>query len=170
MLGLIVWFFLTVSPHVLYLSTSKMVLTENQNELEIQIKVFSDDLQAALINHFNEKEISNIADIGFKNIPEIKTYFKQHLILHKVNSKNKWAMNLEEITADYQETIYLLTAVYKDTLKRTEKAQILEIQGDYLMEVFPTQSNMVHLSFGEQRFFLRLKKNKSKEEVVLGIK
>jgi hypothetical protein len=79
-------------------------------------------------------------------------------------------MNLEEITADYQETIYLLTAVYKDTLIRTEKAQILEIQGDYLMEVFPTQSNMVHLSFGEQRFFLRLKKNKSKEEVVLGIK
>lgn len=167
---LILWFLSTVSSHALYLSTSKMVLDENQKEIEIQIKVFSDDLQTALIHHSNEKKIDAIADIGTKNLPQIKSYFQKHLKLNKINSNLKWAMNLEEISADYQESIYLLTAIYKDHSDETKNALVFEIQADYLMEIFPTQSNVIHLSYKEQDFFLRLKKNKSMEEVVLRIK
>lgn len=76
-------------------------------------------------------------------------------------------MDLEELTADYQESIYLLTAVYKDNLPQPDKAQMLEIQADYLMEVFPTQSNVIDISYGEQRIFFRLTKNKSREQMTL---
>lgn len=167
--SLILWFLLNASTHAIYLSTSKMILDENQKEIEIQVKVFSDDLQTALVHYFNEKEIYAIADIGTKNLPQIKTYFQQHLKLNKINSNIKWAMNLEELNADYQESIYLLTAIYKDHGDEIKNAPVLEIQADYLMEVFPTQSNVIHLIHKGQDFFLRLKKNKSKEEVILRI-
>lgn len=144
-----------------------MVLAENQSKLEIQIKIFSDDLQTALANHFNEQEISTIENLGIKNLPQIKSYLKKHLIPNKVNNNHRWAMDLEKLTADYQESIYLLTAVYKDNLPQPDKAQMLEIQADYLMEVFPTQSNVIDISYGEQRIFFRLTKNKSREQMTL---
>ncbi|MGA1543565.1 MAG: DUF6702 family protein [Saprospiraceae bacterium] len=167
MINLLICFFFNVPFHALYLSTSKMVLAENQSKLEIQIKIFSDDLQTALANHFNEQEISTIENLGIKNLPQIKSYLKKHLIPNKVNNNHRWAMDLEELTADYQESIYLLTAVYKDNLPQPDKAQMLEIQADYLMEVFPTQSNVIDISYGEQRIFFRLTKNKSREQMTL---
>lgn len=167
MLTIFFWFLLTTPPHALYLSTSKITLAENQNKLSIQIKIFSDDLQTALINHFNEKEISSTTTIGTKNLAQIKSYLKQHLLLNKANANNRWGMELLELTADYQESIYLLTAIYEDHSTNADKAEILEIQADYLMEVFPTQSNIIDLTYGEQRFFFRLKKNKTKEQISL---
>lgn len=167
MINFLFYFFFNVPFHALYLSTSKMVLEENQNKLEIQLKVFSDDLQTALVNHFNNQEISTIENIGIVNISQIKSYLKEHLIPYKINAKHKWTMDLEELTADYQESIYLLTVVYKDNSHESDKAQILEIQADYLMEVFPTQSNVIDLTYREQRSFFRLKKNKTKEQIDL---
>ena len=119
--------------HAIYLST--LEINVDQNEIEVVIKVFEDDLRDALRNFH-----SRIMDTSAVLFPDyVAQYFDIHLEIK----------NGEMLIEPYQNSVKLVGDSYqiKMSAQIVEPIMLLQIQADYFMELFPTQQNVLNLTF-----------------------
>lgn len=148
------WLFLIASSfiypdHAIYISVIE--ISKNQEVTEIRVKVFQDDLQNAIKNYSGVVALTAPEVFPQKYSNEIESYFREHL---KVNDLS-YQLKSSELNGDSYWFTFL-----------SENAEWTKINAtaDYLMELFPTQENILKVLLNGETRFCRLNiKNRSCE-------
>ena len=120
--------------HALYLSVAEVVHANNSAQASIKIKVFTNDMEDAIENEFQTR--INLSDtLAFQDQKEVvEKYFANHFTLSVDSKKVSLAIAKSQLVGD------AIWFYFKGASQSKWKA--VTITADYLMELFPTQSNV----------------------------
>lgn len=139
--------------HAVYISTINVIVLDNQ--LEVNIKVFEDDLRDALKNYY--KETIDTSHVDF--IEKVKSYFEKHLVISMGDVPIDWLnAEIRRVGDSYQYDMQSSHFLIQNEVK---------IKADYFLELFPTQQNILQLKHKDQRWYFIFKKGKEMFEVIL---
>lgn len=144
-----------MQEHAIYLSVAEVVHEPNRNHAEIKIKVFTDDMEDALSN-LVESRITLISEKDCEaNKLNIEAYFTKHFTF-SVDNK---LLNLS-----YTQSELLPDAVWiQFRINCPAQWSKVEVKADYLMELFPTQSNVVSITYNGEKRFSNFTRSKTQE-------
>jgi len=147
----------TEATHALYISVLEIDHRNKSNEAGVNIKVFENDLADALKNEY--RKTFNLEDSGScsEYIPEIQEYFLKHITIN-INGVNVM-LRLTSCEKNSDSIWFYCMITTKDNW------QEVEVKADYLMELFPTQSNVVSVYHGDQKKFLRITNDNKTQSV-----
>lgn len=140
----------TPNDHAIYLSFVKL----DMGKQEITIKVFSDDLDNVLRNY----DVSYSSADSEKQREEIlQSYFQDKFLVYLNDEKILLSYDKMSIENDASFLIF--------RFEKNESVTQITVRGDYFMELFPTQNNVIEIKKGQEKYFLRLTKNQSQSTV-----
>lgn len=132
--------------HALYLSMTEVKV--EKGSMKVVIKVFSDDLRDALKNHAPAEYQPRGLSRFFANNKTIATdYFSDKLKLFA--DKSRLTLALEEHTVEGDAHFITFQSPFTTTMKT------LSAEATFLMELFPTQVNVIKVNSGENTHFLK---------------
>jgi len=132
--------------HALYLSLTEIKI--EQDTMKVVVKVFSDDLRDALKNHDPQKYRPSDLSLFFsKNKMIAIDYFNDNLKLHADNSRLTLTLEEHSVEGDAH---FISFRSYL-----TKPMKTLSADATYLMELFPTQLNVIKVYSGENTYFLK---------------
>ena len=154
MLSIICFFFL----HEFYVSVSYMEYDNDRNAVEIQKKIFFDDLELALRNENNDKTF----DILNSDPQLINQYIETYLISNMkilINGKtyNFNHLGHEHITG---------TIICFLEIKGIRKVKELQIEDTSLFSYFDGQENLIYFEMNNKLSTLRLKEPKLSDKII----
>ena len=135
-----------VENHAIYVSVLEIEKVDKIGE--IRIKIFADDLEDAIYNS-SQKRIDLIKGDCNQNKILVSDYFAKHLQL-----------NLDGTYVDYQFIsceVNDISIWFNYEFASMTTWSELEVKVDYLMELFPTQSNVVSVDYQGQKKFRLVK-------------
>lgn len=138
--------------HALYLGTLQLKYEEHSAVAHLELKVFSDDLQSAIRNAYETFKPGPLGDLFAQNKTLIESYFGEHLQLEI----NGGSQVLQLIHHEQINDAHLL----RFKLASPKVWNQLELTADFFMELFPTQINVVSVSYLQQKQFARLSKQR----------
>jgi len=143
--------------HAIYISVVEIEHKDLDNNAKIMIKVFTDDFKDAILNAF-EKQIDFSDEKSCSdNKSVIEGYFNKHFKA-VINGKHlSISLTSCELNGD---SVWL----YFDMNCPTYWKEI-SVTADFLMELFPKQSNIVSIYHGNDKRFLRLTINSITQKV-----
>jgi len=128
--------------HAIYISVIEMEI-KNDIVTEMQVKVFADDIADAL----RAESGKIIDDTGVYDEIElglVEQYFRKHLYLKNKDESKFFTL----ISSSKEDQAVWLQFLMKDPIDNEDI-----LIGDYLIEIFPTQRNMIRLNQdGDQKF------------------
>lgn len=129
----------SASTHKYYVSTTDMFFKPEQNQLQLVVRVFTDDYTASL-SRFTSSEIKLDPDQLSETVlsEHMSAYFQQHFQLKSPASPVSFSF----VGWDYKQDQTILYASFDSLPKMTE----LEWSNTFLMDVFPDQKNIVVLT------------------------
>jgi len=134
--------------HAFYIAVIEITHATHSEEAELTVKVFTDDMQDALRNALQKKENVEAQRLCTEYEEDVSAYFAAHMILHiNGNPIPVLLTSCEEIGDTHQ---------LKFTMNCPDKWDELRITADFLMELFPTQSQMVHITHNGDTVTARL--------------
>jgi hypothetical protein len=137
--------------HALYISVIQIQQIAEKSPVQINIKVFTDDLQSALRNEFSDYSPVLEEILCQEKRVFISAYFSKHLTI-QINEKN---CHLTLMDCQKEGEVYWL----KFEMENSEKWEKLKVKADFFMELFPTQSNIVNVAYGGEKRYARITKN-----------
>ncbi len=141
------------APHAIYLSIIEIDRKDLSIPTAIKIKVFANDMEDALANQSGTRTKLLDAQGCLSARLEIEAYFRQYFSL-KVNEEPvKLELNHCEPVGD------ALWLNFQTTQNSTW--QTVTVTATYLMELFPTQSNVISIYYGNEKRFANLTSVKS---------
>ena len=136
-----------VENHAIYVSVLEI---EKVDEIgHVRIKIFADDLEDAIYNS-SQKRIDLIKGDCSQNNILVSDYFANHLQLN-LDGTN---VNYQFISCEVNDISIWFNYEFTSMTTWSE----LEVKVDYLMELFPTQSNVVSVDYPGQKKMFRLVK------------
>lgn len=144
--------------HALYIAVIQLEHSPSQTVATITVKVFTDDLQSALRNANRQYVPVKAEQLCGASRQSIQQYFKDHLVL-LINQK-KYPLTLS--SCEHENDVFLL----RFDLKCPDKWKTVKVSADFLMELFPDQSNMVSIFNGEEKRFFRLTRQQPVQESI----
>lgn len=148
---------ITYGNHAIYLSMVEISHQKNETSTDIRIKVFLDDMEDAIRNSFGDAVSLTDASACDKYKANIQTYFNNHFIFSINNTKAVIRLESCEIAGD--------AISFRFETNGTAPWKEVSLTADFLMELFPTQANIVTIQYGEEKKFLKLTKSKVSELV-----
>ncbi|MBU3661814.1 MAG: hypothetical protein FGM41_01255 [Bacteroidetes bacterium] len=125
--------------HPFYVSVCDIVIKPKQGEIEISSRIFTDDLQVALLETEGKK--TDLSKITKENEALLHAYLKKHLQLRADTNH----LNLNWVGYElYEEMIWVYHSARVTKLPKT-----LEITNTTLMETFEGQSNIVKVTLND---------------------
>ncbi len=131
------------SLHDYYASITDLAFNPDQKRFEIHIELDTEDLEHSLnaihqtdVHLGESKEIDNIDEL-------IANYLKENLNL-QINQKEI------ELQFEDKEVDFTLTHVYLNTPSIKKKIKNIAIENTLLLEHFPAQQNILHLTYHQQ--------------------
>ena len=142
--------------HALYISVTDIFYQESQQELEVQFKIFTDDLEDGL--RANQNQILELED----GVDEKEALVVHNYLLDKVEIfLDGKAPPVNMISCKLEgDAIF---ALYKGKLE--SQPNKLEIYNKILLDLFPTQKNIIRLRGKSPVGFLNLDKQTIKGEL-----
>lgn len=105
-------------------------------------------MEDAIMNTFN-KRIRFLAASDCEGIQyEIETYFSSHLSYSINNKSTSLALSHCELNGD--------AVWFHFEIECPDQWNKVNVKADFLMELFPTQSNIITIYHGEEKRFLRI--------------
>ena len=120
------------------------------------IKVFANDLEDAIFNQAQQRPDLLNGNCNQSKIL-ISNYFKKHLMF-KIDGKEQ---GYRYLSCEVNDISLWLTFEFTSSSTWGE----VEITADYLMELFPTQSNVVSITYHSEKRMFRLTKNSTSETI-----
>lgn len=136
------------SNHAVYIALVEINHKLNENTAELKLKIFTNDFESALRNQFQKNIKFELDSVIVSRTELIENYLVGKLDI-KINQNNQQiglvGANLvgESIVLNFK-------------LSCPEEWQGIEIYTDLLMELFPTQSNIISITNGTDNQFLKL--------------
>lgn len=131
--------------HAVYIS----VLELNKEEQTLKIKIFENDLKDAIFSQTQER-VSFSEGKCYVNKSIVESYLSKHLQLLVNNQPMLFTLQRCELN---ETSLWL-----HFSLNAPQHWQKLHIKADYLMELFPTQSNVVSVLANGKKSMFRLTK------------
>lgn len=143
--------------HAIYLSVVEIDHSQLNETAEIRIKVFANDMEDAFRNEFGDQiNFSNPASCSSQK-GKIESYFQKHFSCSIDGKKASLSLKQCEPNGD---------AIWFHFQSPCAKTwNLLEVKADYLMELFPTQSNVVSVYNGDDKRFVNLTKSNSSQQI-----
>jgi hypothetical protein len=133
------------SNHAIYVSVLEIESDSDKETASAMVKIFANDLEDAIFNH-SDNRLDLLTGNCDLNSELILNYFYDHLQLIIDGNPQKYSF----VGCEINDTSLWLTFEFKSPSKWKE----LAITADYLMELFPTQSNVVSIKYhGDKRMF-----------------
>jgi len=143
--------------HALYLSVVEVAHVKNESQASVKIKVFTNDMEDAIRNELH-KGISLSDTSSFHSQKEIlEKYFSNHFLLSINGKEVDLSMTGSKLVGD------AIWFYFK--MNCQSKWDNVSVKADYLMELFPTQSNVVSIEHDENKRFIRLTNTKKKDTI-----
>ncbi|MDX1407258.1 MAG: DUF6702 family protein [Saprospiraceae bacterium] len=142
---------LPVADHAFYVSVVEVRHIGDVPSATVTVKVFSDDLQTALRNRFGSADPA-VENLCLTEHARIMTYFAEHLHV----SVNDSTLVLRNTSCGFEGDAHQL----QFAVTCPGRWEYLEISADFFMEVYPTQTQMVHVNEHGDNYTLRLTRSK----------
>ena len=131
------------ASHKFYVSITQVDINMNSHKLEISARIFTEDLEAALLAETGQK-----LRLGSdKEFPKTDSLLFEYLRTNLVFSQDgaHTALNFigKEVEAD-------VTWIYVESREAIAPEKPLTIRNEFLYDNFPDQKNLVNLKFGKQ--------------------
>ena len=134
---------LTGAYHKFYVSVTQVDINTDTHKLEISSRIFTDDLQTAILDKTGQKLGLGSA----KELPRADSilfeYLRGNLIFSQEGKTLELSFVGKEIEAD-------VTWVYLETKEPLLPGKPLEIRNSVIQEKFPDQKNLVNLKSGKK--------------------
>ncbi|HEY5691785.1 MAG TPA: DUF6702 family protein [Cyclobacteriaceae bacterium] len=157
LVGSISGIFVHKHDHAFYLSVAEVVHEKNKTVAQIKIKVFTNDIEDALFNESNQRmKLSELTTFElYKN--DIQAYFADHFEVSINSKKQTIILSHAELTGD--------AVWFYFNMSCTDSWNEVSVKADYLMELFPTQSNVISIEHESKKQFIRLTTSKKYDTV-----
>lgn len=143
--------------HAIYLSVCEIDHREEGNSANLNIKVFETDIRDAFMNLFSDQPDFSKTNATEEYAENTLKYFTKYLRIRVNDNPVDIKFSSLEQNGD--------SVWFYFTLKCSENWNSVEVTADYLMELFPGQSNVVSIYHGEDKQFLRLTREKKSGRV-----
>ena len=142
--------------HALYVSVLEIEKERSSEKATIMVKIFSDDLEDAIYNHAQQR-----LDLQGMNCGQGKTYINNYFNDHLKLSVDGKDQSYSYLSCEVNDISLWLTFEFTTSTSWNE----VEITADYLMELFPTQSNVVSITYHSEKRMFRLTKGATTENI-----
>ena len=146
------------SYHALYLSVTEIEFCSSKTS-SLRVKVFSDDLQSALRNFSKKYQQGDLQHFFERNQLLAEAYFQQHLKL----SVNNQPVTIRLESYSIENDAHFVTFRFKCP----ESIVKLNMKADFLMELFPTQTNIVKVLYGGDTSYLKFTSSSTSKSLTL---
>lgn len=145
------------TDHAVYLSVVDIGQADKLDEAAIKIRVFVNDIEDAVFNELGQRiDLSNATAFGSKkNV--LEKYFLNHFAIVLNGKELQLSLRDSELMGD---AVWLLFHTGCDS-----EWGSISVRADYLMELFPTQSNVVSVVYKGKKHFTRLTQSKTYETI-----
>ena len=153
---------LTVNDdHAIYIGTVQVIGQPNASQVILQIKVFEDDLANALYTAYESYRSFQFDAGDEQSVALAIDYFSQHLTFSITpnHTLESWALDEVVQTND----IVHLTLQGEGPVVWPR----LSVKADFFMELFPAQSNVVQIKYGDFQHYFRLTKSNPTKEIAI---
>jgi len=145
------------ADHALYLSLVEVDHKNFGSTATIKIKVFANDMEDAIMNASNKRIDFLDPTNCTKDKPMVEAYFLEHFM---------YTINGERATLVFTKCEPNGDAVwFYFKINCPDRWSQVDIKADFLMELFPTQSNVITIYHGEEKRFLRITNSHPNEMV-----
>lgn len=142
---------MAATPHKYYVSTTDMYYKPEQQQLQLVVRVFTDDFSIALSQYIGDTvklDPDNTSNERLKFL--LKDYFKAHFLVKGLSEKTSFSF----VGWEYDKDKTLIYALFEDVPKLDK----LMWSNAFLMSAFPAQKNIVTLSLStHKKSFLHTK-------------
>lgn len=151
------------SLHPLHVSVTEIELDEKEHELEITMRIFADDLETALRTEFRQPTLDVLDPNNKESLNQMTdAYLKKHFYV-KLDGKLQTATLIgHELDND--------AFVFYVGISKVKKWKTIEIRNTALTEAFEDQSNLVHVTVGEEVKSLRLMRDTPSDKLTFDLK
>ena len=145
-----------IENHAIYVSVVEIEKRETLDDTVLRFKIFADDLEDAIHNHSGTRV--DLLKGDCKNA--------QNLIENYLDDHFKVIINNKSITRKFQGCELNDISLWLEFAMETPTEwKEVKLSADYLMELFPTQNNVVSISYNDSKRLFRLTNNKTSETV-----
>ncbi|MEM1124565.1 MAG: DUF6702 family protein [Bacteroidota bacterium] len=136
-----------IEDHGIYISVIKIQHVENESSATVQMRVFADDLKDALRNEFGYEAVMEQPTFCQDYQQYIHGYFEKGFICTINNAPVAYQLADCARVEDVYQLIFTMDCPTEWTTAK--------IEAPFFMELFPSQSNIVHLENGTTKRFGR---------------
>lgn len=143
--------------HAIYISVVEISHDTNNEVATLKVKVFADDLEDAIENEFLERISLNQPVLDNKKANLVSRYVNAHLVFYVGSIKLDWELQDSEKVGD---------AIWF-SFRATCPAEWEQVQvfGDFLTELFPTQTNVFSVDHAGNKKLFKLSKDHKEETI-----
>ncbi|HEX9651498.1 MAG TPA: DUF6702 family protein [Cyclobacteriaceae bacterium] len=142
--------------HAIYLSVCEVDHREQGNSAEINVKVFETDIRDAFQNMFSLQADFNSARATSAYKEESEQYFKKYLKIVINGQRADLKFSSLELNGD--------SVWFYFTITCNKEWASISVTADYLMELFPDQSNIISVYHGDDKKFFRITRTKKTDQ------
>ena len=143
--------------HAIYITVIEIDHEKADIEANVNVKIFTDDLENGLTNYSGRAtKLAQDLDLE-RNRKIIEQYLNKHIIGAIDRQKIMLSLSSWEI---YKDVIWL-----NFSIKCPASWNSFKIKADLLMELFPTQTNVVQVTHGDEKRYLKLTIDKKEESI-----
>lgn len=147
-------------PHAFYVGVIDLVHKTGDHKAEMVIKVFTDDLEDALVQGSGSRFVlSKAITKQHAAWPNIEKYFTDHIQI----MVNQQEIQLQMVQTEVHQDSHW---IYFEG-KCAPEWQNVTIKAEFFMDLFPDQMNVVHFKEGTSKHYLRLSKSQKRATVLL---
>jgi uncharacterized protein DUF6702 len=141
--------------HAIYVSVLEIEQGKSAEQGVLRVKIFANDLEDAIYNHSQQR--LSLLTACEQGSAAISAYFKDHLQLNI----DGMAQVYNYTSCEINDISLWVTFTFISPANWGEVA----LTADYLMELFPTQSNVVSVTFKDEKRMFRLTKGSTSETI-----
>jgi hypothetical protein len=148
--------------HPLHISVTEITFDEKEKELEIIMRVFTDDLETSIRAHKKDDAIDILSPKGTTTDQLIKEYILPHfsvILDGKIQSMSYLGHEL-----DGQAILCYIQ------VPNVKKWKTIEVRNDVIMETYDDQSNLINVTVRGEVRSLRLMKDKPSGKITFNLK
>jgi hypothetical protein len=142
----------SLGVHPIHISVTEIEYDEREKELEITIRIFTDDLEAAIRAHRNDPELELLNLPGETRLDDLaKPYLLQQINIELDGKDQKLNYLGHEQDGD--------THVFFIQVQPVKKWKTITVENRVIQEMYDDQSNIVHVTVREKTRSMRLMRN-----------
>lgn len=137
--------------HPLHISVTEITLDEKEKELEIMLRIFTDDLELAIRNAKNEPELNLIHPVNTTTDKLVWEYLQPRL---KLIADGK-VQTVKYLGHETDEDVL----VFYIQVQPVKKFRTITITNSIITEVYEDQANLINMTVSDETKSLRLMRN-----------